>query len=604
MRFNDTVISTAFFQLGLAEHFLPSFPNISLPNEMIDECISIAENIKENKNNISNRMECIDVSLYLQKQVLCQLFGIAQDEDIDFSIITNQNVSNSNASKYTGFYVCEDDKQKNDNNENSDKSPESDVSTNDSPNDDNVTVPRKMGVERTLSFDSNLHHTSNLSRMSPIFFGTPSKNDDFNITKVESNSTSSMTAFSANSIDMNSLSKGSGVFVMKSGQNILDVDSVPGFYVVLRGHIKIITSRTVSANSSERVLGGQRTESVPTVTDGGTFGHIALLSGTSEEWYGRRDGSTTPALTAIATCDTWLLKVPIYLCMKTLKERPLSVLNFSERGIAVLPEIIRLFDFCTKRVHIKGGDDLVTEGSSSNGVLYVVLSGRLKTIVSKKTHYSIHEKDNDYWAYERAQENTGNVVNRGDGDIISRGSLIGDIQLLTGLPYSYTARAIRYTVLNEIPLALLDFLTHTYPTILTSIARHVSDKQHKSFVGSDRVDTSKAFMVLPISGSVPLELVSKMIQFSLSKYVHKVKLVTSANAAQMCGRNLDTMSDDELIFIVGSWIQQMEMEYDIVIYQADWHPSAWNRICGSQCDDILLVANALDEPEVCHYITV
>lgn len=109
---------------------------------------------------------------------------------------------------------------------------------------------------------------------------------------------------------------------------------------------------------------------------------------------------------------------------------------------------------------------------------------------------------------------------------------------------------------------------------------------------------SKTMMVSPISGSVPLDLVCTTLKHCLEKCVHRVLLVTSSDAAVVFGGVLDGLSEYELILTVGSWMHQMDQEYDVVIYQSDWHNSAWNRLCVSQCDEMLLVANALDDPEV------
>jgi hypothetical protein len=161
-------------------------------------------------------------------------------------------------------------------------------------------------------------------------------------------------------------------------------------------------------------------------------------------------------------------------------------------------------------------------------------------------------------------------------------------------------------------MKLLDFLSYRYPSILTYIVRNVSDK-HLAHMSSspqnslsasspdgagEAVNFSKTMMVSPISGSVPLDLVCTTLKHCLEKCVHRVLLVTSSDAAAVFGGVLDGLSEYELILTVGSWMHQMDLEYDVVIYQSDWHNSAWNRLCVSQCDEILLVANALDDSEV------
>lgn len=142
---------------------------------------------------------------------------------------------------------------------------------------------------------------------------------------------------------------------------------------------------------------------------------------------------------------------------------------------------------------------------------------------------------------------------------------------------------------------------------MTSIIRNVSNKQSRfmrlSAIGRSSSSLyengiSKTMMFAPISSSVPLDLVCSSLKLCLEKCTQKVLLVTSSDAANIFGGILGGLSEYELILTVGSWMHQIEMDYDIVMYQADWHHSSWNKLCASQCDEILLIANALDLPKV------
>ena len=142
---------------------------------------------------------------------------------------------------------------------------------------------------------------------------------------------------------------------------------------------------------------------------------------------------------------------------------------------------------------------------------------------------------------------------------------------------------------------------------MVSIIRNVSNKQSRfmrvNAIGRSSSSLyengiSKTMMFAPISSSVPLDLVCSSLKLCLEKCTQKVLLVTSSDAANIFGEMLGGLSEYELILTVGSWMHQIEMDYDIVMYQADWHHSSWNKLCASQCDEILLIANALDLPKV------
>lgn len=106
----------------------------------------------------------------------------------------------------------------------------------------------------------------------------------------------------------------------------------------------------------------------------------------------------------------------------------------------------------------------------------------------------------------------------------------GDTELLTGAPYKHTVRAIRQAALSEVPEALLEYLALHYPSILTHIARNVSHKQqieHKyTNTSASPGVTSKSIMLTPVTGSVPLDLVSSTLKTCLGHCAGKVQLIT------------------------------------------------------------------------------
>jgi hypothetical protein len=176
---------------------------------------------------------------------------------------------------------------------------------------------------------------------------------------------------------------------------------------------------------------------------------------------------------------------------------------------------------------------------------------------------------------------------------------IGEVQLLTGENFSYTVRALRQTSLAAVPLSLLNYISSKYPSVLAYIARNVSDK-HRAHIGSANPTArrSHALMMLPITGSVPFDLVCSTLKHCLSQYVNKVTMVSSADVAPMFGGSLESISESEAFLTIGSWLHELEVDTDIIVYQADWQYSIWNRLCASVCDELLLVGNAMDGPEV------
>lgn len=104
--------------------------------------------------------------------------------------------------------------------------------------------------------------------------------------------------------------------------------------------------------------------------------------------------------------------------------------------------------------------------------------------------------------------------------------------------------------------------------------------------------------MLPVSGSLPFDLVCSTLKHCLSRYVEKVTMFSSADVAAMFGGSPENISESELFMTVGSWLHEVEVDSDLVVFQADWQYTAWNRLISSMCDEIVLVANAMDDPEL------
>mgnify|MGYP003385225411 FL=1 len=387
-----------------------------------------------------------------------------------------------------------------------------------------------------------------------------------------------------------------GLMQLAAGQSILDVDPIPGCYIIISGRVSIQFQGLPASSSGTKqhseadsdldtppLLGRHRVSQDTTYEVGEVLGQISLLLGNSSEWYGRCDNNlATPAVLVMkALVDTCLLKVPMMSYEQVVAQNPEVIFNLAHMFVAELPPIIRLFDFCTKWIKLSGGQDIVKRGQKATGKLHIVLFGRVRMMVEategsgKHHHTSVGSDERQHY-------------------VMGRGALIGDSQLLTGGSFLHTVKAIRQTMLAEISDTILHFLADNYPSILTHIARNVSDRHQLSQVGSP---PSKSFLVLPISSSAPINAFTSTLKKCFSHCANKISLVTSNDVQVIFDTILDGLSDHEYILTVGNWLHQIEMDSDIVIYQADSHFSIWNELCLIRTDEILLMANAADNEE-------
>ena len=177
------------------------------------------------------------------------------------------------------------------------------------------------------------------------------------------------------------------LFRLRKGQTILDADPVPGLYILVQGDMKVQYVGRNGNKDNAPIIGRPRGGgNSMNVSSGHILGHVALFSGNSEEWYGRKGSKYPPAMTATVTSqDCWLIGVSINSYLRDLVNRPAVIFHVSNRLIDALPPMLRLFDFCTKWKKVDSGENIVVKGQAPTGELQVLLFGRLGVITSERS---------------------------------------------------------------------------------------------------------------------------------------------------------------------------------------------------------------------------
>lgn len=413
IRFNRTTVTTALFYLGLAEHFLPSFPKVDISCRLSQLC-------SEMTSAAAASPSCevdVDPAIYaealsLVKTTIASLYGIPAEE-VELPPIKCNAVGSIDSGAVEGK-VPRMSRGKSDSLAESltfqRKRSNTDVDEEEflvvDRDDTSLRIPPPIAFTRANSFDQ---------------VDQP-MGDGYNLTVGQSKQRKLKT----------------GICLMRQGQSILDVDAVPGMYIIISGKVEIIFLGTnnlkrVSPQRSghiSAVSAGRKKHSASLLQGGEVIGQISILAGSSSEWYGRRDGTAPPVMSVLAVEDTWLLRVPMQCYEKAITRSPEVIFHLSTRIVGALPPLIRLFDFCTKWVRLKGGDDIVTRGQAPTGELYVVLCGRMRVLLHKHTD-ELTEQGGEYsWSYSAggrsaADEEMG-LYGRSNDWIIGRGTLIGN----------------------------------------------------------------------------------------------------------------------------------------------------------------------------------
>ncbi len=254
-----------------------------------------------------------------------------------------------------------------------------------------------------------------------------------------------------------------------------------------------------------------------------------------------------------------------------------------------LPHLIRLaLAERFERHDSIAGETLFREGDSAQA-LYVVLSGRVR--LSRRA------------AQSDSPEQT--ITEAGKGD------LLGEISLLAGQPHSTTAIAIRDSHLAQLDKSDLVALASQYPAELYGLfARQFAVRLNQPPAALNRSQGKPpvAITVLPLSPAeqnggareFTAELVCQLSAFGPTLHLTRAvmdRLLRNTNAAVPEDSELSRLSQRALL----AWLDDMEMLYHHVVYEADYQTGVadtpWTTRCLRQADVLLAVASAQADPQ-------
>ena len=220
--------------------------------------------------------------------------------------------------------------------------------------------------------------------------------------------------------------------------------------------------------------------------------------------------------------------------------------------------------------HLRRGE-LLWEQETTGDALYLVISGRLRTVRI--------EKD-------------GTVRVLGES---GRGAIAGEMAFFGCEPRGERVEAVRDSVLVGFTRDEFDGLVARRPQIIRQVTRMVIDR-----VGGGRPSTAGRVTnvaVVPTSPGAPLDAFCTRLAAALGTHGRALHLTAAGVDARMAESGIaqawDGGSDTERLL---AWLEARETDHRFVVYQADETATAWTRRCMRQADRVLLVARAGDDP--------
>lgn len=230
-------------------------------------------------------------------------------------------------------------------------------------------------------------------------------------------------------------------------------------------------------------------------------------------------------------------------------------------------ETLRDIQDSVQFVHLGAGDVLIEQGAPG-GAAYLTISGRLRVYVK-----------NDAGESRMVRE-------------LGRGEITGEISLYTEAPRSATVVAIRSSVVARLDRKRFQELIGRHPQISVALTQKIIDRLQTQDAKRP-LPAPVALTLLPITEGVDLLAFAQRLTVALGQHgrvcwvdASSVRSTSSVASASVAGD--DAPSTHEM----SVFLANLEAEHDFVLMVADTAPSEWTRLCISQSDEVLLLADA------------
>ncbi|GAB4820172.1 hypothetical protein N2152v2_007218 [Parachlorella kessleri] len=265
-------------------------------------------------------------------------------------------------------------------------------------------------------------------------------------------------------------------------------------------------------------------------------------------------------------------------------------------GRALGPVIRRALSLGFSRTWLHAGDIVYRQGEPAEN-MYLVISGRCKLL-----HYSPRTRS-------LATE-----------DEVGRGDSMGAVWALSGGAHDASCLCTRDSELVRMNKAAFEALAARYPRAAARVLQGMAERMAASSVARRRtVITSEASPKAPLgpagkrrgeivtialvpagsrqpgasaaSAAVSVSRLARALRATLESMWGATLLLNSAGVGGMFPTAFERLNLGFYRGKITAWMAAQEEEYRFILLQADPQPTPWSRICTSQADCILLVAD-------------
>lgn len=211
-----------------------------------------------------------------------------------------------------------------------------------------------------------------------------------------------------------------------------------------------------------------------------------------------------------------------------------------------------------QRVLLHGGDVLFTQGDSAD-CMYVVVSGRLRVLISTSEGFE------------------------SEIDELAIGESVGELALISDRPRSATVRAIRDTELLCLSRTAFEQILRDYPGVAMGINRVIVDRLYASRFGYTPPSRAKGIALLPLFVEADIaDRLGEGVAAELGQYGSVYRVTTGSTFGVSKSKGAQELNR------LPNWISQHEPYYDFILYQCDARHKAWTNLCLRQADKVLI----------------
>jgi predicted acylesterase/phospholipase RssA/CRP-like cAMP-binding protein len=251
---------------------------------------------------------------------------------------------------------------------------------------------------------------------------------------------------------------------------------------------------------------------------------------------------------------------------QALYHRPLTALDATAPSpIKDSADVLEQIETWLEWLTLGSGEILFRDGEPGDA-LYVVISGRIRVLSAGQ---------------DGRAEATAEV---------GRGELLGEMGVLTGAVRIATAKAIRDSELVRLSRAGLFALAKQHLEVMvrinTLLAHRLTTQDGRCAQARNAAHT---FTLLPCAAGTPLQTFGRELAEALARFGPTI-YVTSTVLEEALGPGAAQASlNDARNAQIVSWLTELEIHHQYVVFEAAPELSEWSRRCVRQADCVLLV---------------